>query len=244
MRRSSPRQVGVRAVGVAAAEHEPPPPQPLLLRRPGHGRRGRSLAASFTARTLPTSSRPQPEHGAHGRQRRRGRGRCRRRRPIASAERPVRSTAGRRAGGARPARRRRTCAAARATTASNVSACSEAIHPSTTSSSWASWSSTVPLPARKPSTNAAPSAAGVPGVSARPSRPRRRPASTARRRGAAAPPARAPARAPAVRVGERCQDGGQLGVTRRVVDHRQRRLDGAHPLDHRRGRVVVEPSAA
>ena len=106
--------------------------------------------------------------------------------------------------------------------------------PSTTASSSASWSSTVPLPARNPSTNAAPSAGGVPGVSARPSR-----ASTARRRpapGVVQQPGGPALHQPvhAAPVGELLEHAAAARAAGRVVDEGERRLDGAQPLDHRR----------
>ena len=138
-----------------------------------------------------------------------------RRRPLDRGPSP----AGRRAGGARPARRRRTCAAAgprRPRTASARAATT--IQPSTAASSWVSCSSTVPLPARKPSTNAAPLAAGVPGVSARPRRASTAggaqwPASWSSR---VARPCTSPWRATA--LGELLEHGRQLAAPGRVVD--------------------------
>ena len=82
--------------------------------------------------------------------------------------------------------------------------------------------STVPLPARKPSTNAAP----VGRRRARRQRPaepgaRRRPASQCPRRAAAGSPGPARARARAVRRRARSSTAGQLAVARRVVDERR-----------------------
>ena len=180
MRWSSPRRSHAGAVGRTAAEHEPPAAEALQFRArtvaPTSLRSGPSSLLRGAPRS-PTSSdrrltillaRWQAEHRPHGRQAGQGAGLvdvvAHRRGPLDAG----RSPAGRRAGAARPARTPRTCAAAAATTASNgVGRQRRRPSASTAERSWASCSRTVPLPARKPSTNAAPAAAGVPGVSAR-----------------------------------------------------------------------------
>ena len=127
------------------------------------------------------------------------------------------------------------------TISSNASAVSDAIHASSAPSSWSSWTSTVPLPARKPSTNAAPAAAGVPGLKARPRR-----ASTA---SVSHPPpswsnrvARPCTRPWTRRVSaRRASTVGNSIVPSGVVDDTERGLHGAQPFDHRSGGVLVQP---
>ena len=107
----------------------------------------------------------------------------------------------------------------------------------------ASWTSTVPLPARKPSTKRAPSAAGVPGVSARPTRCDTASASHAPESWSsrvARPPHQPMDRPP---VGELGEGDREVVVPGGVVEHRQRPLQTAEPLDHRRRGVVVEMPA-
>ena len=110
----------------------------------------------------------------------------------------------------------------------NASGASDETQPSITSSSSASCTSTVPLPARKPSTNAAPTAGGVPADErARQPRTDRRPGSTCRRRAAGAWPGPAPARARR-RVGE---TGRAPSATRRAgPDGRPARAQPARRL--------------
>ena len=117
------------------------------------------------------------------------------------------------------------------------------IHVSTMPSRSASWTSTVPLPARKPSTKRAPSAAGVPGRQ-RPTDPLRDLVGVPRT--GVVEQARRPAAHEAVDaapVGELGERRRQVVVAGRVVEHRQRALQPAEALDHRRRRVVVEVPA-
>ena len=100
----------------------------------------------------------------------------------------------------------------------------------------------MPLPARNPSTNAAPTAGGVPDESARPSRCSTRAAvpvaGVVQQPGG--PPLDETVRAS---VGELTQHVGEPGVPRRMVDQRERGLHAAQALDHHPRRGVVERCA-
>ena len=102
----------------------------------------------------------------------------------------------------------------------------------------------MPLPARNPSTNRAPSAAGVPGVSALPTRCDTASASHVPDvvEQPASPGPHEPVDRPA--VGELGEGVREVAVAGGVVEHRQRALQPTQPFDHRRRSIVVEVPAA
>ena len=181
MRRSSPRSAGARAVGVAAAEHQPPAPQPLGLRHPaavtagvpsaiavvrgGRPSIARTVASPAAARSSSTSS--PIERDALD---------------LAVAEQPAELAAlGRLEGAERPAQQGDDVANARAA----ASRSTRRRPPAARCRGAARCRCRRGTPRR----TRRPSAAGVPGVRARPRRRSTCSASSGRRRAAAGSPA-------------------------------------------------------
>ena len=140
-------------------------PVPSASPPPSTSRHRRSRSVSETRavdarrRRSPSRGRPragQAEHRPHGGQPGPAR--------ASSMSSPIGATRSTATGGQQQAEltalgrleRRRTCGAAGRRCPRRRPAAATAIHASTMASSWTSWSSTVPLPARNPSTNAAP----------------------------------------------------------------------------------------
>ena len=238
-RRPRPRRL-------AAVTASSVPPSTIRQRRIRSG----SLTRAATGRgavgsTVTASPRCRSRHRAGGgrspARRRRARRRRRCRSPTRSA-RPGGRSAGR-AGDARPARTRRTCGAAAAPSAMNASGASDETQPSITSSSSASCTSTVPLPARKPfDERRADRRRGADRQRPRQPRADQRPVP----RAAVVQQAGGAALHQAVHVAALGDDGEHrrpLGPARRMVDQRERGLHAGEPLDHRRRGVVVERAA-
>ena len=233
--RSSPRELDARAVGVAPAEHEPPAAHPLGLRHPRRSRRHRSPDPCRRGR--PSIAGPWPA--------RRGHAPSSTSSPIVRPPRRAGRRAARRAGGARPARTPRTCGAAAATTSSNTSR-RQRRRSRRRRRRAAGRRAAARCRCRRGTLRRTPrpSAAGVPGVSAR-----AQPGLDTSSGDHVPPSCSSRVARPCTSPCTACPSASRIstsGSSRRRAGwstQGERRLESAQPLDHRCRGVVVEAAA-